>query len=128
MPFPNFYVSSVNKKIVTVFERSRMSLSHSGGREHNFRYFHFWFMQQGFARRVCASPAVEFPARGRAKRNPQAHRSKATFRRLARSIEHEVDALVGNPCLGRGPELRLIARANSRGPIRGASRSAAGAG
>jgi hypothetical protein len=117
MPFPNFYVSSVNKKIVTIFERSRMSLSHSGGREHNFRYFHFWFMQQGSARPVCAGPEVEFLARETAKGSRQAHRSKATFRRLARLIEHEMDASVGNPCLGSGHGLRLIARANSGGPI-----------
>jgi hypothetical protein len=36
MPFPNFYVPSVGVKFVTDFERSRMSLSHLGGRKLNF--------------------------------------------------------------------------------------------
>jgi hypothetical protein len=35
MPFPNFYVPSVGVKFATVFLRSRMSLSHLGGRELN---------------------------------------------------------------------------------------------
>src|SRR5580700_709560 len=37
MPFPNFYVASVGMKLVTDFERSRMSLSHLGGREKKFQ-------------------------------------------------------------------------------------------
>jgi hypothetical protein len=36
MLFPNFYVPSVGVKIVAVFLRTRMSLSHLGGHEQNF--------------------------------------------------------------------------------------------
>jgi hypothetical protein len=36
MLFPNFYVPSVGVKFATDFERSRMSLSHLGGREQRF--------------------------------------------------------------------------------------------
>src|SRR5208282_5556100 len=36
MLFPNFYVPSVGVKFVAEFERSRMSLSHPGGREQSF--------------------------------------------------------------------------------------------
>jgi hypothetical protein len=47
MPFPNFYVSSVDEKIVAVFKRSRMSLSHPDRPEQEFRYFHMRFMRPG---------------------------------------------------------------------------------
>jgi len=36
MLFPNFYVPSVGVRLRKSFERSRMSLSHLGGREQNF--------------------------------------------------------------------------------------------
>jgi hypothetical protein len=44
MPFPNFYVPSVGVKVVTDFERSRMSLSHPGGREQSFQQIYRRFI------------------------------------------------------------------------------------
>jgi len=38
--FPNFYVPSVNSKIVESVKRSRMSLSHSGGLKQHLLLFH----------------------------------------------------------------------------------------
>jgi hypothetical protein len=46
MLFPNFYVPSVGVKFVEDLERSRMSLSHLGGREQNFPQIFRRFMTE----------------------------------------------------------------------------------
>jgi hypothetical protein len=47
MLFPNFDVPSVGEKIVGIFLRSRMSLSHLNGRERHFGKIHLHFMVPG---------------------------------------------------------------------------------
>jgi hypothetical protein len=61
MLFPNFYVPSVPERFVAVFKRSRMSLSHPGGREQNFNKIRSRLMPEGYAQDVEPVPRRGLP-------------------------------------------------------------------